>query len=266
MGGLAPRMVTTTITMAIGAAGLAGVPGLAGFFSKDEILHAAFAGRHRVIWALLLVGAFLTAFYTFRLLFLAFFNGPRMSREVAHHAHESPRVMTWPLIVLAVLTVVAGWAVGVPSDRGTRFAHFLAPVFPAAHEGGSGGMAAYMLLILSVVVVAAGVVLAWFMYIVTPVRPTAIGRTPTPLHALLLNAYYVDGLYDRAVVRPLLALSVFLARVVDLGIIDGLVNLTGRAVLAWAAAFRRLQTGYVVNYALTMLVGAVLVVGYLLTR
>jgi NADH-quinone oxidoreductase subunit L len=266
MGGLAPRMVTTTITMAIGAAGLAGVPGLAGFFSKDEILHAAFAGRHRAIWALLLVGAFLTAFYTFRLLFLTFFNGPRMSREVAHHVHESPRVMTWPLIVLAVLTVVAGWAVGVPSDRGTRFAHFLAPVFPAAHEGGPGGIAAYMLLILSVIVVTAGVVLAWFMYIMTPVRPTAIGRTRTPLHALLLNAYYVDGLYDRAVVRPLLALSVFLARVVDLGIIDGLVNLTGRAVLAWAAALRRLQTGYVVNYALTMLVGAVLVVGYLLTR
>jgi len=68
---------------------LAGVPGLAGFFSKDEILHAAFAGRQRVIWALLLLGAFLTAFYTFRLLFLAFFNGPRMSREVAHHVHES---------------------------------------------------------------------------------------------------------------------------------------------------------------------------------
>ena len=174
--------------------------------------------------------------------------------------------MRWPLIVLAVLTVIAGWAVGVPSDRGTRFAHFLAPVFPAAHEGGPGGIAAYMLLILSVVVVAAGVVLAWFMYMATPVRPTAIGQARTRLHALLLNAYYVDGLYDRAVVRPLLALSAFLARVVDLGIIDAVVNLTGRAVLAWAAAFRRLQTGYVVNYALTMLVGAVLVVGYLLTR
>src|SRR5262249_48557677 len=133
MGGLAPRMVTTTLTMTIGAAGLAGVPGLAGFFSKDEILHAAFAGHHRAIWALLLFGAFLTAFYTFRLLFLAFFNGPRMSRDVAHHVHESPPVMTWPLIVLALLTVAAGWAVGVPSDSGTRFSHFLLPVFPAVH-------------------------------------------------------------------------------------------------------------------------------------
>jgi NADH-quinone oxidoreductase subunit L len=266
MGGLAPKMVTTTITMAIGVAGLAGVPGLAGFFSKDEILHAAFTGHHRVMWALLLLGAFLTAFYSFRLWFLAFLGGPRMSREVAHHVHESPRVMTWPLIVLALLTVITGWAVGVPSDHGTRFERFLASVLPRAHEGGSGGIAAYMLLILSVVVVTAGVVLAWFMYLSTPVRAAAIGQPRTLLHRLLLNAYSVDWIYDRLIVRPLFLLSQFLARVLDLGIIDGLVNATGRAVLGWAAAFRRLQTGYVVNYALTMLVGAVLLVGFLLTR
>jgi NADH-quinone oxidoreductase subunit L len=266
MGGLAPKMVTTTITMAIGAAGLAGVPGLAGFFSKDEILHAAFAGNHRIMWALLLLGAFLTAFYSFRLLFLAFFGGPRMSRDVAHHIHESPRAMTWPLIILAILTVVAGWVVGVPSDHGTRFARFLAPVFPSAHESDSGGIAAYMLLILSVVVVSAGVVLAWFRYLSTPLRPALIGQPRTAVHRLLLNAYYVDWLYDRVIVQPLFVLSGFLARVVDLGAIDGLVNASGRAVLGWAAAFRRLQTGYIVNYALTMLAGAVLIVGFLLTR
>ena len=266
MGGLAPRMVTTTITMAIGAAGLAGVPGLAGFFSKDEILHAAFAGHHPVMWALLLIGAFMTAFYSFRLLFLAFFNGPRMSREVAHHVHESPRTMTWPLIVLALLTVVAGWAVGVPSDEGTRFARFLRPVLPAAHEGGPSGIGAYMLLILSVIVVVAGVALAWFMYLGRPLRPAAIGQPQTPVHRLLLNAYYVDWLYDRVLIRPLHRLFDFLARAFDLGVIDGIVNGTGRAVLGWAAGFRRLQTGYVVNYALTMLIGAVLLVGFLLTR
>jgi NADH-quinone oxidoreductase subunit L len=259
-------MVTTTITMAVGTAGLAGVPGLAGFFSKDEILHAAFASHQRVMWALLLVGAFLTAFYSFRLLFLAFFGGPRMSREVAHHVHESPRVMTWPLILLAILTVIAGWAVGVPSDHGTRFERFLKPVLPAAHESGPGGVAAYMLLILSVVVVTAGVVLAWFMYVSSPVRPAEIGQPRTPLHRLLLGAYGVDWLYDRAIVRPIHALSEFLAQKVDLGVIDGIVNATGRAVLGWAAAFRRLQTGYVVNYALTMLVGAVLLLGFLLAR
>ncbi|HSE94111.1 MAG TPA: proton-conducting transporter membrane subunit, partial [Methylomirabilota bacterium] len=266
MGGLAPKMVLTTVTMAIGAAGLAGVPGLAGFFSKDEILAAAFATGHRAQWVLLLVGAFLTAFYSFRLVFLAFLGAPRMPREVAHHVHESPPAMTVPLVVLAILTAVAGWAVGVPSEAGTRFARFLGSVFPLHHGGGHGGFVGYVLLVLNVVVAAAGIVLAWLTHGARSVRPETIGRRRNAVHALLLNAWYVDRLYDVAVVRPLYALSVFLARVFDLGVIDGLVNATGRAVAAWAAAGRRLQTGYVVNYALTMLVGAVVVVGYLLAR
>jgi NADH-quinone oxidoreductase subunit L len=265
MGGLAPRMVVTTLTMTVGAAGLAGVPGLAGFFSKDEILAAAFQGHRRLLWALLLLGAFLTAFYSFRLLFLTFFGAPRMAREVAHHVHESPAVMTVPLVILAGLTVVAGWALGIPSEQGTRFARFLGPVFPRP-EGGHGGAAAYMLLVLSVVVVAAGITLAWFLYMSTPVRAEAIGRPRTVAHRLLLQAYFVDALYDRVIVRPLQALAEFLARVFDLQVIDGLVNGLGRTVLASAAAIRRLQTGYVVNYALTMLAGAVVIAGFLLAR
>jgi NADH-quinone oxidoreductase subunit L len=249
--------------MTIGALGLSGFPGLAGFFSKDEILAVAFH-EHRLMWALLLVGAFLTAFYTFRLVFLAFFGGPRMTKEAAHHVHESPAVMTVPLIILAALTVGAGWAVGVPSEHGTRFERFLAPVF-AVHEGAHGGVAGVVLLVLSVVVVLAGITLAWFMYMASPVKAETIGRARTPLHALLLNAYYVDWLYDRLIVAPLFALSSFLARV-DLGVVDGAVNGVGRAVVAWAGSLRRLQTGYVVNYALTMLVGAIALAGFLLVR
>jgi NADH-quinone oxidoreductase subunit L len=264
MGGLAPRMVTTTITMTIGAAGLAGVPGLAGFFSKDEILAAAFFGR-RAAWALLLAGALMTAFYTFRLIFLAFFGAPRMSKDVAHHVHESPPVMTWPLIVLAALTVIAGAAFGIPSEHGTPFARFLAPVLPP-HEGEHGGVAGIMLLVLSVLVVAAGIAIAWFMYIARPVRAEEIGRAKTPVHSLLLNAWYVDWLYDRAIVQPLYAASVFLARVFDLGVVDGIVNGVGRVVSWGAAELRRLQTGYVVNYALTMLAGAVIFIVYFLAR
>jgi NADH-quinone oxidoreductase subunit L len=264
MGGLAPRMVITTITMAVGAAGLAGVPPFAGFFSKDEILHAAFE-EQRAIWVLLVAGAFLTAFYAFRLLFLAFLGAPRMSREVAHHVHESPSVMTVPLVVLAVLTLVAGGALGLPSEQGTRFARFLAPVFPL-HAGEDGGAVTLMLAMLSLVVAAAGLILAWLLYVSRPVRADAIGRPRTWLHALLLHAFYVDALYDRAIVRPLHELSVFLARRLDLGLIDGAVNGLGRAVVAWARGVRRLQTGYVVNYALTMLVGAVALVGFLLAR
>ena len=264
MGGLAPRMVITTITMTIGAAGLAGVPGLAGFFSKDAILEAAFVGNRRLLWAILLVGAAMTAFYTARLIFLTFFGGPRMSKEVAHHIHESPASMTLPLVVLAILTVVAGWAFGVPSDHGTRFARFLGSVFPL-DEAHHGGVVAYMLMLLSIVVVLAGVVLAWYMYMTTPVRPETIGQARTPLHAFLLNAWYVDWLYDRAIVRPYFALCAFLAHF-DVLVIDGLVNLTGRIVQLWSAGSRRLQTGYVVNYALTMLAGAVALVGFLLAR
>jgi NADH-quinone oxidoreductase subunit L len=263
MGGLAPRMVGTTITMGIGAWGLAGLPPLAGFFSKDAILAAAFAD-HRLIWALLLVGAFLTAFYTFRLYFLAFTGGPRMSKEVAHHIHESPTVMLWPLIILAALTVVAGF-VGIPSEHGSAITRFLSAVFPP-HEEAHGGFAAYMLIVVAIVVAAGGLMLASAMYFSRPVRPGEIGEARTPLHALLLNAYYIDAVYDRLVVRPLLVLSAVLAWVVDVRVVDALVDLSGRAVVSSAGWLRRLQTGYSVNYALTMLAGAVLLVGFLLTR
>src|SRR2546425_356558 len=264
MGALAPRMRVTAMTMTIGALGLVGFPGLAGFFSKDEILAAAFFGS-RAAWALLLAGAFMTAFYTFRLIFLAFFTGPRMSKDVAHHAHESPRVMTWPLIALAALTVVAGAAVGIPFEHGTPFARFLSPVLPL-HEGEHSGVAGIMLLVLSMIVVAAGILLAWFMYMTGPVKAEAIGQPKTVVRRLLLNAWYVDWLYDRAIVRPLYALSVLLANAFDLGVIDGAVNGLGRAVAWWSASLRRLQTGYVVNYALTMLAGAVIFVAYFLSR
>src|SRR2546421_7276846 len=265
MGGLSSRMVATTITTTIGGLGLAGMPGLAGFFSKDEILSAAFHGGHLAIWGLLLLGAFLTAFYTSRLLFLAFYSDPRMSREAAHHVHESPSVMTLPLWGLAILTATAGLLVGIPSERGTRFARFLAPVFPL-HGEPSDGSVAYTLLILSVIVVAAGIAVAWFVYLSSPLRAETIGQPRTPLHALLLNAYYVDRLYDAIIVRPLFGLATFLARGFDLGVIDRAVNGLGAAVIGWAAAMRRLQTGYVMNYALTMLAGAVLVVAFLLSR
>jgi NADH-quinone oxidoreductase subunit L len=265
MGGLAPRMMVTTLTMTLGGIALAGVPWItAGFFSKEEILAAAMEGHRLPILILLLFGAFLTAFYTFRLLFLAFFTPPRMSHEVARHVHESPGVMTVPLVALAVLTLVAGWLVGIrsPSEGSTPFARYLAPVFPL-HEAEHGGV---MLLALSFVVVGAGFGIAVTLYRSSALRIESVGQPRTPLHALLLNAWYVDRLYDTVIVQPLYRLSVFSARVIDQGMIDGVVNLAGRAVVGWAGAMRRLETGYIVNYALTMLVGAVVVVGFLLVR
>ena len=265
MGGLAPRMMTTTVTFLVGAFGLAGVPPLAGFFSKDEILGAVFHGHHYVLWALLVVGAFMTAFYTFRLVFLAFFGGPRMPKEVAHHIHESPAVMTVPLIVLAILTVVAGLAVGIPSSQGTAFAHFLAPVLPLEEAEHSAGMA-FGLLVLSALVAIAGVVLAWMVYGRTPVRAASVGVARNPLHKLLIEKYYVDETYDALFVKPIYHFSLWLARVFDPGLIDGIVNGVAIVVAGWARGLCRVQTGFVMNYALGILLGAVAVVAYLLAR
>jgi NADH-quinone oxidoreductase subunit L len=261
MGGLAPRMVITAITMAVGAAGLSGLPFFAGFFSKDEILMSVFHAHRFVLWTILLAGAFMTAFYTGRLFVLAFLGGPRMSKELARHAHESPPVMTIPLMILALLTVVAGFALGAPSAHGTRFARFLEPVFPI-HEAEHG----VGLVVLSVAVVVAGLVLAAGIYFFQPVRPETIGQPSTPLRALLLNAYYVDALYDRLIVQPIYGLSRFLASRFDLGVIDGAVNGIGRVVAGWAQEMRRVQTGYIANYALTMLVGAVAILAFLIIR
>ena len=265
MGGLAPRMMTTTVPFLVGAFGLAGIPPLAGFFSKDEILGAVFHGHRYLLWAMLLLGAFMTAFYTFRLVFLAFFGGPRMPKEVAHHIHESPAVMTIPLIVLAVLTVVAGLAVGIPSSQGTAFAHFLAPVLPLEESEHSAGVA-FSLLVLSALVAIAGVALAWMVYGRTPVRAASIGVARNPLHKILIDKYYVDEIYDALFVKPIYQLSLWLARVFDPRVIDGLVNGVATTVASWSRGLRRVQTGFVMNYALGVLLGAVAVIAYLMAR
>ncbi len=266
MGGLAPRLVPTTLTFVVGAGSLSGIPPLAGFFSKDEILSSAYHAGYRWLWALLLLGTFMTAVYTFRLVFLTFFGGPRMSREASHHVHESPPVMTVPLGILAVLTVVAGLAFGIPFAPGTLFARFLAPVFPLHEAAARPGLSAQALLLLSVIAAVAGVLVAWRLYGARPVRAEAIGRPRNGVHRLLLEKYYVDEIYDACVVRPIGRLSEFLARIFDLRFIDGIVNGVGKAVVGWAQGMRRLQTGYVASYALTMLAGAVAMLGFFLTR
>jgi NADH-quinone oxidoreductase subunit L len=264
MGGLAGRMRTTTITFLIAGASVSGFPPLAGFFSKDEILASAFHEGHVLLWAVLLAGAGLTAFYTFRVIFLTFYTPSRMAQEVAHHVHESPPVMTVPLAVLAALTVVAG-TLGIPSTHGTAFARFLEPVLPL-HEGAHGPASIITLAAVSVLAGLIGLATAWAMYGGQPVRADDIGVARGPLHRLVLNKYYVDEIYNALFVRPLFALCAWCARVFDLGVIDGAVNGLGRAVVAWARGLRRVQTGFVMNYALTMLLGAVAMAAFLLTR
>jgi NADH-quinone oxidoreductase subunit L len=264
MGGLAPHMRTTAITFLIAGASLSGFPPLAGFFSKDDILAAAFHEGHVLLWLVLVAGAGLTAFYTFRVIFLTFYTPSRVDPEVAHHVHESPPVMTLPLVVLAALTVVAG-ALGIPSAHGTAFARFLLPVLPL-HEGEHGPASIITLAAVSVMAGLIGLAAAWAMYGRRPVEADDIGVARGPLHRLVLNKYYVDEIYHALFVQPLFAVCAWCARVFDLGVIDGAVNGVGRVVVAWARGLRRLQTGFVMNYALTMLLGAVAMAAFLLTR
>jgi len=263
MGGIAPRMLVTTVTFLVGAIGLAGLPPFAGFVSKDEILAATFHHEgHRLLWFILLVGVFLTALYTTRVVLLAFFGRPRMSKEQAHHIHESPAVMTIPLIVLALLTIVAGIG-GMSAVHGTIFAHFLEPVLPIAEEEHNRGII-YGLMGISVAAVVAGVIVGGRVYGRGQVDAARIGVATNPLHKLLLNKYYVDEIYDVVFVRPLYRLFLWCAQVFDVKVIDGLVNGVASTMIAWALALRRLQTGFVMNYALGMLLGAVALVAFLL--
>lgn len=265
MGGLAPKMRTTTLTFLVGAIAMAGIPPFSGFFSKDEILAAAWHSGHKYIWTLGVIGVILTAFYMFRVLLLTFFSAPRQSRETYQHLHESPSVMTVPLIVLAILAAVAGIA-GIPGEQGTPFARFLAPVFGGrelvvqAEHGSALGLMA-----VSVLVALVGIGIAVGMYR-GRVDAAKLGRPTNPIHTLLLNKYYVDELYDACFVRPILGLSWFLAKSFDLGLIDGIVNGIAALIGRWAQAMRRVQSGFVMNYALGMLIGAVLIVGYFILR
>ena len=263
MGGLWRRLPQTRDTMLVATLAISGLPPFSGFFSKDEILAGAWFGHRYAIFGLGLVGSALTAFYMWRLVFLTFFGGSRVAHETAHHVHESPSVMTGPLWVLAVLAAGAGvW--GVPWAEGTLIGRFLAPVLghgtaqEAVHHG-----PAWALMAVSVAAALGGVAVAWRMYLGGGADLARIGEPRNAAHRVLLRKYYVDELYDRLFVRPTVAVSRWCAGF-DLGVIDGAVNGVAGALLEAAAGLRRVQTGFVMNYALTMLIGVIALLGLLL--
>jgi len=280
MGGLKDKMKTTYRAFLAGAAALAGFPLLSGFFSKDEILWRAFnssiipsASLRAGLWLVGIVTAFLTAFYAFRAVFLTFWGPSRVDEEVAHHIHESPRIMTTPLTILAVLALIGG-LIGIPHLSAVE--GFLEPVF-AHHQavppppgpsqpGGGSGILEWVLMALSAAVAILAIILAQYMYLVNPDRPGRLSKRYASIYKLLSNKYYVDEIYMAGIVNPLRNLASFLSRVMDAGIIDGAVN--GLAAFFGRAGeeTRKLQTGYVRNYGLAMLMGVVVVLGYLILR
>jgi len=266
MGGLRHRLPITFATFLVATLAITGIPGFAGFFSKDAILAAAFASPHggRWLWLVGVLAAGLTSFYMFRLVFLTFFGDCRADEHTQLHLHESPPSMTMPLIILAGLSAVGGW-VGLPAGWlwGNRFEAFLQPVLGGAHAAGHLTEATELVLMgVSVLAAFAGLGLAYVFYITQPELPERLAEQLPALATVIRNKYYVDEIYEAVFVRPTVALSSWLWREVDEAVIDGLVNGTAETIGASSGLWRRLQTGNVQHYALSMLLGAMAILGY----
>jgi NADH-quinone oxidoreductase subunit L len=272
MGGLRRELPVTYWTFLIGALAIAGVPGLAGFFSKDEILFEAFAGGHTLLWAIGLTTSLLTAVYMFRLVFLTF-HGERAHAPEAgghhHHLHDAPAAMGVPLVVLAIGSVAAGWLA-----IGGRFEHFLEPSLAgAAVEGaalaGEGGAhdtsLELILMVVSSVVALAGIGIAWYFFVRDQRAAGRLADRMAGIRRTLENKYYVDEIYDAGIVQPIRILSEHgLWRGVDVRGIDAAVNGAATVVQRSASVLRRTQTGSVRAYAASLILGVVLIVGYYL--
>jgi NADH-quinone oxidoreductase subunit L len=282
MGGLRKVMPITATTFLIAALANAGIFPFAGFWSKDEILFAAYSGGHTVLWALGAAGAFLTAFYMFRLYFVTFAGPSRLDPHLAGHVHEAPPVMTRPLLTLAVFAVGIGAVLGFPPEHGL-FHRFLAPAVAAAHaEPAQAGLSLEVgLALVSLAIAGAGILLAYQLYVVSPALPERLARSLRPLHTLLARKYYVDELYNAVFVNGLLGLSrlawrgddrivdgavnraasatvgasAFSAWRLDLAIVDGLVNWIADALQEGSDRVKRVQTGLVQNYIMAMALG-----------
>ena len=271
MGGLHSKLPTTHWTMIIGGLALAGMFPVSGFWSKDAILGDALL---RNFWLYLfgLITAGLTAFYTFRLIYMTFRGRFRGPRELYNHAHEAPANMLAPVTILAVLAAVGGllqipglWTIFSNYLDGT-FARFPAPQGVTVPQENTTQF--WLLAIVAIAVAGVGILVAWQWYDRNAARrtPEATARRVPALYQLLLNKYYVDEAYDGAVVQPAMAIGQVVTGVFDHLVVDGIVRGVAAGLDAIGAGLRTLQTGYVRQYMLSMLVGAVVIVAFLLTR
>jgi NADH-quinone oxidoreductase subunit L len=237
----------------IGSLALAGFPLTAGFFSKDELLVSAWSSGPlgQVLTIFGLVTALMTAFYSFRLVFVTFWGPSHVDQHHAAHVHEPSKTMTIPLIILAVLSVVTGY-LGISS--------FLEPMF-AGESGNSThhGDGAIVIMGLATATGLLGIAGAYYVYVLHPSLPDRwAGRWQTA-YRLSLNKWYVDEVYDRSIVRPTFAAAMELWKRIDVAVVDGAVNGIARAI-AWGGWYLRLiQTGQTQHYALGMALGAVVV-------
>ncbi len=270
MGGLRRKLPWTFATCLVGVMALSGVPLFSGFFSKDEILMGAYQSGALIPDLLAVITAGLTAFYAFRLLFVAFYGKSRMDKKTEKQVHESPPTMVVPLVILAALSLFGG-GIGLPESLGlpNGIGEFLHPVFadstvvPMAAESVSVNLA---LVAISTLALAIGFATAYWLYIRDWGLAARMTKGAQGLYDLVYNKYHVDEAYNEVIVKPLRLLADFLADTVERRgidrLVDGLAELTGLA----GEGLRRLQTGLVRNYALAMLVGVVMIMLYLLLR
>ncbi|HEY3402384.1 MAG TPA: NADH-quinone oxidoreductase subunit L [Ohtaekwangia sp.] len=261
MGGLKKYLPITYATFLIGVVAIAGIPPFAGFFSKDEILAGAF-GTNIIVWAVAVIASLMTAFYMFRLFFLTFFGKERASEHAMSHIHESPKSMTIPLIVLAVLSVVGGF-MGFPEVFGGEGSHwlnnYLAPVFAASaphiHAHHLSHATEYLLMGTVVAFTIVMIIIAYVMYVSKNQVPAAEGQI-SGLHKTLYHKYYIDELYNAIIVKPLYWLSGIFDTVIEKLGIDKIVNGVGESVVLSSKAARFLQPGTIGYYIFAMVLGA----------
>jgi NADH-quinone oxidoreductase subunit L len=273
MGGLKDHLPVTYVTFLIASLAIAGIFPFAGFFSKDEILWATLIEGNFLAWLLAAIVALMTAFYMFRLVFVVFHRQPEGAAGVSHHPHEAPPSMRLPLVILAGLSTVSGF-IGIPLIEGANLLRaYLEPAFSRyplppemlTHVVHRPGLELVMMLI-SLALALGGILLAMYMYLLDPALPTRLSAQFQRLYRILMDKYYVDELYDRCIVRPINAASVWLWSRVDTAVIDGAVNRAGDHARRQGLWLSRMQTGFVRNYALSIFLGAVVIVGYLIMR
>jgi NADH-quinone oxidoreductase subunit L len=279
MGAMRKRIPVTFWTMTMGVFAIAGLPPWAAFFSKDEILYRAFILDNplgKLLWFVGLVTAGMTSFYMFRLWFKTFFGESHVDEHPAnddhgahsHGVHESPWIMLFPLVVLAILSIVGGW-VGVPEALGghDEIGAFLAPVLGsgalAGAEGSRGvelGLAA-----VSVLIALAGLGLAYFLYVLKPGASTALAVKYKPVYTLVENKFYVDEIYSAFIVSPIMMVSrLLLAGLVDKGVVNGVPAATSAGVRGLGSLTRKMQSGNIRSYAGWLALGAAAVLVFMI--
>jgi len=271
-GGLKKYMPQTYSTFLIAALAISGIPPLSGFFSKDDILWNTYSNGHFVLWFVGFATAILTAFYMFRLYFLTFEGNERFGHN--KHPHESPKLMTIPLIVLALLSTIGGF-IGIPAifsgNKGNLFEMWLEPVFKSANSrlliyGSHSYFEEIILMSVTVLGVVFAIYFARYVYLKNPKIASNISRKFKGFNKLLVNKYFVDEFYDAAVVNPIERMSDrFLWRFTDITVIDGIVNGTASVINYISGKIRRIQTGVTQFYAVIMMLGIVIALFWIIT-